>query len=61
MCSAGGITSASPEITTLPFWFVHTHSSVAHFFSASSDLTVSFTVRVSPTRTGAEKRSVWLR
>ncbi len=57
--SVGPSTSASPAITFSPSWLVHRHSNSMCLLWSNFCLQVTFTVMVSPTFTGREKRSVW--
>ncbi len=61
MRSVGASTVASPEITVLPSWLTQLQSRVMRWLSASRAVTATVVVSVSPTRTGAWKRSVWPR
>ena len=57
----GGITIASPLVTTTPSWFVQIVSILTLFFSGIISTTLPVAVIVSPMRTGARKFRVWLK
>ena len=57
----GGMTVATPLVTTTPSWLVQTVSSLMMFFSSIFSMTVAVAVMVSPMRTGLVNFSSWPR